>query len=330
MIGKMCRIVLMPLVILVAVGIGTASAQDAVVVQLNWVHDSSFAGFYMAEDMGLYEAQGLSVDLQIAFDEEGNFRDSVSEVASGSAQFGVADSATLLQARADGIPVVAIASNFQRNPLGFVSLAEQDILTPDDLVGKTVAISEYNVFMFEALLAVYDIDPSEVNIVERLDYTTAPLVSGEVDVIDAWVTNEMSTLDAQGIEANAIFPFEYGVDMYPDVLFTSEEVIENNPELVEAFLAATLAGIQMSVDDPDTAAEHVLSRDENFNIEELSVALSRAVPFFSPAGNPPGMMDSETWDVAQDVMLDTGVLEAETDLESAFTLAFLNAIYGEN
>jgi NitT/TauT family transport system substrate-binding protein len=311
---------------------GGVAAQDSepVVVQLNWLHDSSFAGFYMAMDEGYYAENGLDVELRLVFDEDGNFIDVIDEVVSGRAQFGIVDTATMLQARAEGIPIVAVAANFQRNPLAFVSLAESDILTPDDLVGKTVQVSEYNVFMLEALLDTYDIDPSEVNIVDRLDYSTYPLTSGDADVQDGWVTNEIAILTVQGVEFNAIYPFEYGIDMYPDVIFTSEEMVAEHPEIIQEFLESTLRGIQTAVDDTEAVVEHIITRDENLIPEELAEALTRAVPLFSPANNPPGMMEAEAWELAHEILLDTGILEDEIDIDAAYTLQFLDAIYAES
>ena len=316
------------ILLVLALLISTVNAQDGeVTVQFNWVHDSAFVGFYIAEDEGYYADQGLDVEVKLVFDDEGNFIDSVEEVAAGRAQFGIADAGTLMQARASGVPIIGIAANFQRNPLAFISLAENDILTPDDLIGKTVEISEYNLYMFEALLSIYDIDPSEVNIVERTDYSTDPLTSGASDVQDAWVTNEIAVLSVQGVDINAIYPFEYGIDMYPDVIFTSEDMIANSPEIVAGFLEATLAGIQSAVDDVDSSVAYVLERDDTLLAEAVSESLVRAVPLFAPSGSQPGMMLPEVWEIGHEILLDAGILEGAIDISDAYTLEFLNAIY---
>lgn len=312
---------------------GTNDAADnesleQVSVQLNWVFDTYWVGFYMATDLGYYTENGLDVELRDVFDEDENFIDVIDEVTSGRAQFGVIDTSTLLNARAAGSPVVAIGTIYQRHPLAILSLEENNIVVPQDLIGKTAHISGNSLAMFTALLQANDINPADVNIVERTEFTTAPLTSGDADVIDAWVTFELTTFVVEGTAFNAIYPFDYGIDMYPDLIFTSEEMIENNPEVVQNFLEATLRGIQVTVDNKSQAVEHTLEwAGENVNSEEVDEALSRAIPLFIPVRSSPGLINSEIWDFGQSLLIDMGILEGS--VEGAYTLQFLNAIYAD-
>ena len=308
---------------------GLASAQESneVVVQVSWVHAPTWTGFYAAQDEGFYEDNGLSVELRTVFDEEGNQRDVVAEVVSGSAQFGSVSAQELLEARLDGQPVVAIAAIYQLNPAGFSSLAEQNIRVPQDLIGKTVSTSDSSRYLLEAMLSAAGVDPADVNIVPRTDFTLNPLLNGEIDALSTFVMNSEASLSVQGVEFNTIYPFEYGIEMYSNLIITSEDMIQNDPEMVQSFLEATLHGIQSSADDPEKAGENIAARDESLNRDELVEGMFRSVPLLIPAGSRPGMMQPQIWEIGYEILVDQQVLTGEIELESAYTTQFLDAIY---
>ena len=308
---------------------GSVFAQDSedVIVQVSWVAAPTWAGFYTAQDEGYYTDNGMNVEVRTVFDDEGNSLDPVEEVVSGNAQFGSVSSQALLEARLDGVPVVAIAAIYQINPTGFSSLAGQNIRVPQELIGKTVSTSESSRFLLEAMLLTVGVDPVDVNIVPRTDFTLNPLINGEIDVLSTFVMNSEASLFLQGVEFNTIYPFEYGIDMYSNLIITSEEMIENNPELVQSFLEATLHGIQSAVDDPEKAGIGVAARDESLDRNEQIEGMFRSVPLLIPAGSRPGMMEPEIWQIGYDILRNQEILVGEVDLESAYTMEFLDAIY---
>jgi NitT/TauT family transport system substrate-binding protein len=261
-------------------------------------------------------------------DAQGNFLDVVSEVTSGNAQFGVADAGQIMLAREQGQPVVAVAVIYQRHPLALTSLAEKGITAPEDLVGRNVHVTPQSRTILDALLAARDIDPATVNIVERTDLTTAVLLSGEADVIDAWITNEVVALINEGVEYNTIFAYDYGVDMYPNVIFTTEDYIANNRDVVLRFLRATLKGIEEAVGNPATAAQEAVKRDPTLNVAVEEQAIVLAVPLLIPQASRAGMMTTENWTTAHNILVSEGVLDDSVDVTQTYTLDFLNEIYG--
>lgn len=300
-------------------------------VQLSWLHTIEFAGFYAAEAEGYYADENLKVELYSGgFDDEDNSIDSIGKVISGEADFGLTDGGLLLTARADGVPIVAIASVYQRSPIALVSLAKSNINSPEDLVGATVQVDPYTSgIIYEALLAAQDIDPSQVNTVPRTDFTVAPLLSGEADVIDGWVTNELVSLRLDNHKINAILPSDYGIDIYPDVIFTTEDMITNNPDLVERFLRATIRGMQSAVENPEKAAALAVEYDETLSLEHEKAAMFQSLPLLNPSGGRPGMMTPETWQKAHNFLRDQGILESSLDVEATYTLSFIEKIYSD-
>lgn len=332
---KFLAIALVAATILLVTGCGgTESSEepapppDEVSMQFSWINTIEFAGFYLAEAEGYYADENLNVDLlDGGFDDDGNYIDPIDVVLSGEADFGDQDAGILLEARADGAPLVAIASIYQRHPLAFISLAERNIERPEDLAGNTVDVSDNSLVVYNALLSSQDIDPDSVNSQIRTDFTIDSLVNGDIDVIDAWVTNEVVELGLGGYDINVILASDYGVEVYPNVIFTTEDMVENHPDVVERFLQATLRGTQMAIDDPENAAAETLTRNADLDIEKETESMFQALPLLNPAGSQPGMMSASSWETTQDIMLEQDLLDAPLDLDQAYTLEFLNDIY---
>ncbi len=136
---------------------------DQVTVQLKWVHQAQFAGFYAAEAQGFYAEENIAV----IFVPGGVGIDIFEGVSNGDTTFSVVGADSLLVERANGLPVTAIATIYRVNPFVLVAFADSGISSPRDFIGKTVALSGgYDTVQFQAMLTNLGIDPSEINIVE--------------------------------------------------------------------------------------------------------------------------------------------------------------------
>jgi NitT/TauT family transport system substrate-binding protein len=207
-------------------------------------------------------------------------------------------------------------------------LAEKGIVKPQDLVGKKVQLGGTNKVIFQALLATQGIDPAQVNQEDRTDYTIAPLVNGEADVIDAWVTNEVDILLLGGHEINFILASDYGIDLYPNVIFTTEETIAQNPDLVERFLRATIKGLEDSVASPEEATKLLLTYDKRPEDAALA-AMQRSIPLINPPDSSLGMMSPEVWETTYKILEEQKVLPKPVDVKTAYTLDFLNKVHSQ-
>jgi len=295
-------------------------------VQLAWIHGAEYSGFYMAEDKDYYADENLTVELRELGDTS-----PIEEVVAGKADFGVTSADTLLLARAEGAPVIAIATIYQRSPVAFISLAEKNITRPQDLIGKTVVVHFAGTtgIVYQAMLTAEHIDPAQVNGVPRTDFSNEPLLSGQADVIDAFITNQPIHLAREGYDINAILPSDYGIDIYANIIFTREDLIANNPKLVERFLRATLQGMQSAVDDAESAASLAAARGTDLNLESETQSMQRSLPLINPSGSRPGMMKGEDWEATHQILLDQGVLSEPLDISAAYNLTFLEKIYSQ-
>lgn len=226
---------------------GAASGSDGLQVvdlQLRWKHQFQFAGYYAALEKGFYREAGLDVRLH----EGGAGKVPVDEVLGGRALYGVANSEVLYE-RLRGRPLVALAAIFQHSPSVLLARADSGIRTPHDLIGKRVMLmSGKHDSDFYAMFLREGIKPEGINVLPT-SYDIGDLVSGKVDAFNSYLTNEPYFLKQQGVDYVAINPSHYGIDYYGDILFTTEDELEQNPERVEALRAATLRGWRYAMDN---------------------------------------------------------------------------------
>src|ERR1700728_907263 len=138
----------------------TAHADEAVTLRLKWLNQAQFAGFYVAQEKGYYKSAGLDVSIQPG----GPDFPAVQMVAGGNEQFGVTGADQILIARSKGVPVVALAVIYRRNPFVLFSLAKSRIKGPTDYVGKKVCvkIGGNEELIYRAVLAKAGVDKSTV------------------------------------------------------------------------------------------------------------------------------------------------------------------------
>jgi NitT/TauT family transport system substrate-binding protein len=303
-------------------------AGSPVTVQLSWVHEYSSAPFYAAEKNGHFAERGLQVDLKEGGFQDGKYIVPIDQVVEGKGDFGLSDSESLILARAQGKPVVAVASILQRSPYALISLSDKNIHTPKDLMGKKVSISDGGArFIYDTLLASQKIDPSKVNTIPRTSFGVDPLVNGEVDVMGGWIINEGVQLKEAGKDPTFMLMSDYGVDTYDFVIFTTEKMIDERPELVQALVASVIDGMKDVVANPAQAAQYAVDYGKDLKLDGQRRRLEATIPLMNPAGTRLGYMSADTWTLTQQVLVDQKVLDKPIDVTKAYNLSFLDKIY---
>lgn len=324
------RRIFYPLVIvLVLVGCRSQDASqpvDEITVQLKWLHQAQFAGFYIAQEKGYYAEENINV----TFVEGGPGIDIINTVASGGADFGVAAPEHILLQRSQGVPITAIATTYRRNPLVFVSLASSGIEQPIDFIGKRVAVGNNDgLIQFEAMMSNLGLDINEVNIMPyNLDLTL--FFEGNVDVAPAFAAGSLIGILNEGHEINLIWPEDYGVLVYSDTIITTDQLIAENPDLVTRFLRATLRGHQDGVENVETAVNASMQYARDANIDIQTQMIQASLPLIHTGEDHIGWMKPEIWQGIYDMLLEQGVLDTSVDVQSAYTTQFLETIYGDD
>jgi NitT/TauT family transport system substrate-binding protein len=294
-------------------------------MQLAWVHEYSSASFYAAEKNGHFAAQGLEVSLEAGGFGANGYIEPIAQVVNGTVDFGITGAAGIIQARAEGKPVVAIATLFQRSPLAILSLAKNEIHRPQDLIGRRVAVADGGASqLYNTLLKSQHIDPATVKTVPRTSFGIDPLVNGEVDAMVAWVINEGVQLDEAGLKTNVMLMSDYGVDSYELVLFSTEKMIAEHPNTAKRLVQATVQGMQDVINSPEQAAKLVLTYDNKLNLEGQRRRIEATLPLLNPPSSQLGVMQPDIWKLTHQIMLDQKVLTQPINLDQVYTVRLLD------
>ena len=249
------RLPLIWLVIAIFAGIWphTASALDAVTLQLKWSHSFQFAGYYAAQEKGYYRDAGLDVTIQAA--QPGD--DPIKKVLGGEAQYGVGNSSLLL-ARNAGHPVVLLAAIFQHSPVVFIAKAQLPVQGIQDLKGKRVMLEHQS----DELLAYLKQEGISLDDIVHIEHSfnMQDLLEGKVDVISSYIIHEPYFLDKIGFPYHTYTPRSVGIDFYGDNLFTTEQEIKNNPARTKAFREASLRGWEYAMEHPEEIADFITAK----------------------------------------------------------------------
>ncbi|HZU52367.1 MAG TPA: ABC transporter substrate-binding protein, partial [Holophagaceae bacterium] len=265
-----------------------------IAIQLKWYPQFQFAGYYEAEQKGLYRAEGLDVAIRSG----GRGLDPVAEVLSGRAQFGVGD-ADLLLAGAQGQPVVVLASVFQHSPYILLSRGQDHLFRPSDLAGKSImAVDDQGATQVRAMLLAEGIDPAKVRFVPH-SWNLQDLTSGKVDAMSAYLSVEPYQLQKLGVSPGIMRPSNYGIDFYGDCLFTTEAEIRNHPAEVEAVLRASRAGWVEAMRDPSGIIPWILEqpgvRERGIGPDNLAYEARAMRPLVMADIIPVGHMNPDRW-----------------------------------
>jgi ABC-type nitrate/sulfonate/bicarbonate transport system substrate-binding protein len=257
---------------------------------LSWRHSTQFAGFYEAEQDGLYEAEGLVVE----FLEGGPEISGLDAVLDGRADIGVAGADELLIARSQGYSVKAIAVVYQISPIVFVSKAELDFTQPQDFVGKKIRVTANLQPTLDAMMSNVGVAQDQYDPI-ILPSDVDAFASGEVPVWGAYVNGLALQIQQTGIDINIVYPSDYGARFYADTIFTTEEMIEENPEIVEKFLRASLNGWETVIAQPEVVLDTISIYAPDVEPELQRQRMLASIPLIFTGLDPIGSMNLATW-----------------------------------
>ena len=224
-----------------------ARASTPFTMQAAWINDAEFAGYFIGIDEGYYAAEGLD----LTYLSGGPDVIPESTIIAGRADLALTTPDTTIKAIVEqGAPFKIIGAQYQKNPIGIVSLASNPINEPRDLIGKTLAVPPVNVISVNAMLALNGIDPGQVNIVPYAYYPT-PLIRGEIDASLDFTTNVPYTISQQGVEATSFLLYDFGFTIYNDTVVVTEETLTSKRAELVAWLRASRKGWEANFKDPN-------------------------------------------------------------------------------
>ncbi len=294
-----------------------------VTVILDYVPNTNHTGMYVALEKGYYEEEGLDVEIIEPTDGA-----TATLVAQQKGTFGVSyqEDVTIALTAEDPLPIKAIATIIQHNTSGFVSLADSGIESPADFEGKTYAGwgGPGESAVLEACMTQADKDFSKLNMVIS-DGSGFEALGKSCDLMwffEAW---DSVMAEMNGVELNymACRDLDERLDYYTPIIIASNAVLEEDPEMVSAFLRATEKGYADTIADPDASAEILSKYAPNYDLEMLKISQEYLADKFMEDTDVWGMMKDEVWDNYSAFLQEYGVIDEAIPAAECYTNEFL-------
>jgi NitT/TauT family transport system substrate-binding protein len=253
-------------------------------LQLKWLPQSQFMGYYVAKEKGYYKDAGIDIEILPG----GSDIIPEQNVYNGVANIGVTWVSSLMTYQAQGYELQEIAQVFQKSGLLLASKKSAGINSAADLKGKKVANwfggNEYEVL---ALLKKYNLDKEKDLKLVQQDYTMDQLKEGSVDAASAMTYNEFGLLLESGMkneDLNVIDMNKEGVAMLEDCLFVNSKWASENKDLVVRFLKASFKGWADAVKDPEAAGKSVYEVNKSVSLEHQVYMAKEVAKLVAPQG----------------------------------------------
>ena len=296
-------------------GSATPGELREITLVLGYRPDVQFAPFYVAQQEGHFADAGLEVTIR-----HEQAPDVQRLVADGQAAFGVADATDVMIARTSGIPIRYVSTLYNAFPVALIGPAGTVPSDPAGLAGMTIGTPGRFGSSWHALLALLDaggLTEGDVTIREYPQFNQVDgLSNGDVDLITGFRNNEPLRLEARGMEVDLLTVDEI-VPLPGPGIITGDELLESDPELVQAFTSAVAAAQAEVIADPDTgfaAAEEAVPTIAE-DPEVARAVLEATVELWEGSGFDDGAVDRELWASAYETMERLGFIDGSVPLE---------------
>lgn len=228
---------------------------EKVTLQLKWLHQFQFAGYYAALQQGYFREAGLDVTIVPG----GPGIDVDKEVLTGRADYGVLASELVVK-YSQGEPLTSLAPFIQHSIRALMVRKGSGIESLNDLQGKKIALTMNENPEILAMLFSEGISPDNLQIEAQNLTSEERFLNGEIDAVVGSIANQPYQFRLRGVEVNTFRPINYGVDFYGDTLFTSQQKVKENPAQVSKFLRASQLGWEYAFEHPQEVTDLILTQ----------------------------------------------------------------------
>lgn len=292
-----------------------------VTLPVGYIPNIQFAPLYVGIEKGFYRDEGI--DLSIDYSME---NDNAVLVANNNLQFAVVSGEQVLMARAQQMPIVYVMAWYQEYPVGVAAKTSSGIKSVSDLKGKKIGLPGTYGANYIGLIALLDsAGLSEKDVVlDSIGYNQVEvLMADKDDAVAIYSANEPVQLRKMGQDI-VLFKVSDAVDLVGNGIITNEKTLEENPDLVQAVVDATLQGLQYVNDHPEESFEICKKYVDNLADADQEVqmqVLLNSIEHWQAAR--PGYSNPEAWENMQRILLQMGLLTEEQDLTKAFDNQFI-------
>ena len=291
----------------------------------NWYAQAEHGGFYQAVATGIYEAYGLDVTIEMG----GPQVNGTQLLMGGGVDFFMGYTSDAIKAIAEGIPKVTVAAMFQKDPQILIAHPDQGITTLEDLQGKPVFISSAaNVTYWPFLATTYGFTE---DMKRPYNFNPGPFLADKNAVQQGYLSSEPLTIAKEGGFEPVVFLLaDYGYDPYSTTIETRQELVDQDPDLVQRFVDASIKGWYSYLnDDPTPGNTMIKEANPEMSDEQIAYGIEKIKEYgLAISGDAEemgiGAMTDERWTSFFEAMAESGVFRSDVDYTRAYTLEFVN------
>lgn len=303
----------------------TEPALVPVTLQLNWYPEAEHGGYYAALVAGYYRDAGLDVTILSG----GPETPVVQQVARQAAMFGIVNADNMLFARAQQAPVVALMAPLQTSPRCLIVHESSGITSFEGLKDMTIAMSPASAFthFLQRKLPLENVRvvPYSGNVAQFLvnkDYAQ-----------QGYVFSEPFVARKAGGDPRVLLVSDLGFNPYTSLLFTSDALVAERPELVRKMVAASIRGWQKYLESPEAANERIHQANPEMDSDILAFGAEAIRPLVLTEESKQqglGVMTAKRWQTLAEQLIEIGQLKpADAHVEQAWTSKFLPSQSGD-
>ncbi|MDB5406426.1 MAG: hypothetical protein JWL84_1338 [Rhodospirillales bacterium] len=302
-----------------------AAALDKITFGTDWKAEAEHGGFYQAIAAGIYAKHGIEVTLRPG----GPQINHAQLLAAGRLDFNLASNSFIpLNFVKEGIPMLAVAAIFQKDPQVLLAHPGQGNDSLEALKGKPIMIgNDTRIGSWLFLKATYGYTDSQIR---PYTFSIAPFLADKTAIQQGYVTSETFLIESQGIEPVVMLLGDHGYTGYAAVLQTSQKLVNENPDLVQRFVDASIEGWKSFLDGDPAPAFALIKRDNPEMTDDLlkfghaKLKEYGIVDSGDAKEHGIGAMSDARWGEFFKQMSAQGVYPAEMDWRKAYTLRFVD------
>jgi NitT/TauT family transport system substrate-binding protein len=306
---------------LLGVGVGTANAADKVTFLTSWYAQAEHGGFYQAKASGLYDKENLDVTIKMG----GPQVNGMQLLLGGEADVIMGYDFQVLSGISKGLPVVTIATSFQKDLQGMMTHA--DVKDLGDLKDKTILIATSGrTSWWPWLKHKFNYTDEQT---QPYTFNLQPFFADDNMAQQSYPSSEPFQAIAKGVPVNFYLFADYGYPPYGTTTVTTTKFVSEHPDIARRFVKASLAGWKSYLEG-DPAPANALIKADNPNMSDAQIAfgIKRMNELHIVDGGDAqtmgiGIITESRWKASYDLMVSSGLLPADTDWHKGFTTDFV-------
>jgi len=275
------RCMFLAAVLICAASSGQSRASERVTLLLNWYLYAEHAPFFLGKERGYFEKEGIDLDIQ----EGRGSVPTVQAVAAGTATFGYADLASILKAADKGAPVLVAGILLQKSPMAFISLTEKNIRKPQDLRGKSLALTPGDSLSQILPLVLGKVGMKESDLTVVAGDNRAKLnavINAQADAMLGYSMDQNLKIAAATQKPVTVLPFaDYGVNLASSSIVVAKDTADKQADLVSRFMRAATRAVADSEKEPAAAIDAMLKASPKAGArDDLVEGLKLTIPLY--------------------------------------------------